>query len=201
MSLSAWNVLARTILRIHTPAWGLNGSVMWHTTSPEQVQPYLLVVDPVVHESCDKGTYTVKGLREGQPWQKTPLTGPITHTGVKLITKTEMINYSTNSTTQDGASLECNMTRPDENPLEVRPPIDHLLTAKRNTRIGAWNVRTMYQTRKANQVAYKMKKYNIHVLGLSETRWNGAGQSKLATGEHMIYSGHKDEDHAHMHGV
>ena len=64
------------------------------------------------------------------------------------------------------------MTRPDESPREVRPPTDHLLTAKRNTRIGTWNVRTMDQTGKAAQVAHKMKKYNIQVLGLSETRWN-----------------------------
>ena len=92
------------------------------------------------------------------------------------------------------------MTRPDESPLEVRPSIDHLLTAKRNTRI-AWNVRTMYQTREADQVAYEMKKYNIQVLGLNETRWNGAGQTKLAIGEHIIYPGHEDEDHARTHGV
>ena len=59
----------------------------------------------------------------------------------------------------------------------------------------------MYQTGKAAQVAHDMKKYNIQVLGLSETRWNGARQTKLATGEHIIYSGHEDEDHAHTHGV
>ena len=89
------------------------------------------------------------------------------------------------------------MTRPDESPREVRLPIDHLLTAKRNIRIGTWNVRTMYKTGKAAEVAHEMKKYNIQVLGLSETRWNGARQTKLATGEHTIYSEHEDEDHAH----
>ena len=52
----------------------------------------------------------------------------------------------------------------------------------------------MYQTGKAAQVAHEMKKYNIQVLGLSETRWNGAGQSKLATGEHIIYPGHEDNN-------
>ena len=47
--------------------FGLNDSMMSHTTSAEQVRLYLLVVDPVVPESCDKGTDTIKGLREGQP--------------------------------------------------------------------------------------------------------------------------------------
>ena len=130
------------------------------------------MVDPAVPESCYKWTDTVKGLREGR----------------------------TNSTTQDDASLECNMTRPDESPREVRPLIDHLLTAERNTRIGTWNVRTMHQTGEAAQVAHETKKYNILVLGLIETRWNGAGQTKLATGEHMIYSGYEDEG-THTHGV
>ena len=46
-----------------------------------------------------------------------------------------------------------------------------------------------------------MKKYNIQVLGHSETRWSGVGHTKLVTGEHTIYSGHEDEDHAHTHRV
>ena len=66
---------------------------------------------------------------------------------------------------------------------------------------GTWNVRTMYQTRKAAQMAHEMKKYNIQVLGLCKTRWNGAGQTKFVTGEHIRYSGHEDEDHAHTQGV
>ena len=78
------------------------------------------------------------------------------------------------------------MTGPDESLREVRPPTDHLLTAKRNTRISTWNVRIIYQIGKSAQVAHGTKKYNIQVLGLSEIRWNGAGQTRLATGEHII---------------
>ena len=46
-------------------------------------------------------------------------------------------------------------------------------------------------------MAHETKNYNIQVLGLIETRWNVAGQTKLTTGEHIIYSGHEGEDHAH----
>ena len=72
---------------------------------------YHLGVDHIVHESCDNescdnescdnGTDIVKGLT----LTETQLTGPITHTGVTLITEIETINYSTISTTQDDASL------------------------------------------------------------------------------------------------
>ncbi|XP_013788604.1 craniofacial development protein 2-like [Limulus polyphemus] len=46
-----------------------------------------------------------------------------------------------------------------------------------------------------------MRRYNIKVLGLCETRWNGSGQTKLSSGETIIYSGHEDVDHDHTQGV
>ena len=35
------------------------------------------------------------------------------------------------------------------------------------TRIGTWNVRTLYETEKSSQVAMKMDKYGVKALGLS----------------------------------
>ena len=46
-----------------------------------------------------------------------------------------------------------------------------------------------------------MRRYQIKVMGLSETRWNGSGLNKLASGETIIYSGHKDQDHDNTQGV
>nr|KAG5693079.1 hypothetical protein BaRGS_010638 [Batillaria attramentaria] len=46
-----------------------------------------------------------------------------------------------------------------------------------------------------------MRRYNITLLGLSETRWLQAGQVRLSTGELLLYSGHEDEDAAHTEGV
>jgi hypothetical protein len=45
-----------------------------------------------------------------------------------------------------------------------------------------------------------MRRYNIILLGLSETKWLPAGQLRLATGE-FLYLGHEDENAAHNEGV
>ena len=45
-----------------------------------------------------------------------------------------------------------------------------LLTPRTLARLATWNIRTMYETGKAIQVAREMKNYKIGVLGLSETR-------------------------------
>ena len=59
----------------------------------------------------------------------------------------------------------------------------------------------MYETSKAAQVANEMRRYNIAVLGICESRWDGAGRITLATGEQLVYSGHDNEQHAHTEGV
>ncbi len=46
-----------------------------------------------------------------------------------------------------------------------------------------------------------MRRYKLKVLGLSETRWIGSGQTRLVLGETVIYSGYEDEDHEHTQGV
>lgn len=37
--------------------------------------------------------------------------------------------------------------------------------------IGTWNVRTMWETGRTKQIAMEMRKYNLTVLGVSETNW------------------------------
>ena len=51
-------------------------------------------------------------------------------------------------------------------------PMDKLLSTKYRTRLGTWNVRTLYQTGRCAQVGAEMNRYNIEVLGLCEVRWN-----------------------------
>ena len=46
-----------------------------------------------------------------------------------------------------------------------------------------------------------MHKYQIEVMGLSETRWISTGKTILATGEVVLYSGHQEEDCPHTEGV
>ncbi|VDP64144.1 unnamed protein product [Schistosoma curassoni] len=59
----------------------------------------------------------------------------------------------------------------------------------------------MWETRKISQIATEMRRYNLAVLGISETHWTQAGQQRLATEEMLLYSGHEDENASHTHGV
>ncbi|VDO47431.1 unnamed protein product [Schistosoma margrebowiei] len=70
-----------------------------------------------------------------------------------------------------------------------------------NARIGTWNARTMWDTGRAFQIAAEMKRYNIGVLGISETHWTQVGQQQLASGELLLYSGHDEENSPHTKGV
>ena len=69
------------------------------------------------------------------------------------------------------------------------------LNTKCKTRIGFWNVRTLYQTSKLAQVTTEMRNYNMHILGISESRWTGTGRHKTNTGETVLYSGRDDNQH------
>ena len=93
-------------------------------------------------------------------------------------------------------SSESYMTPSGETLPGARRPVP-LLSMKVTTKIGTWNVRTMYETCKAAQVANEMRRYNIAVLGICESRWNEAGRITLATREQLVYSGHENEQHAH----
>jgi hypothetical protein len=76
-----------------------------------------------------------------------------------------------------------------------------LLNPKSATKIGRWNVRSMYIPGKAQIIANEMKAYEISILGIAEARWNEAGQTRLASGEIVIYSGHMEENAAYSEGV
>ena len=54
------------------------------------------------------------------------------------------------------------------------------------SRIGTWNVRSVKN--KENEVIREMKRYNIDVLGLSETKARGNGM-KAVDGVSYMYSG------------
>ncbi|VDP48580.1 unnamed protein product [Schistosoma margrebowiei] len=45
-----------------------------------------------------------------------------------------------------------------------------------------------------------MRRYNLAVLGISETHWIQAGQQRLNTGEMLLYSDHEEENARHTQG-
>ena len=70
-----------------------------------------------------------------------------------------------------------------------------LNATKTKIRLGHWNVRTMYETGKLVQVTSEMRRFNLHVLGVSESRWTGSGRMKTTTGETVLYSGRDNDQH------
>ncbi|VDP80897.1 unnamed protein product [Schistosoma curassoni] len=47
----------------------------------------------------------------------------------------------------------------------------------------------MWETGKTSQIATEMRRYNLAVLGISETHWTQAGQQRLNMGEMLLCSG------------
>ena len=57
----------------------------------------------------------------------------------------------------------------------------------------------MFKTGTLAQVTSEMNRYNLHILGVSERRWTGAGRQRTGTGETVLYSGR--DDNMHFEGV
>ena len=89
------------------------------------------------------------------------------------------------------------MKQSGESLREARLQKSRIFNAKSSTKIGTWNVRTLFQCGRMSQVLKRMKEYKLDVLGLSEMRWTGQGRftSEDVT---ILYSGR--EEH-HYQGV
>ena len=98
-------------------------------------------------------------------------------------------NYIVTETQKHQTHIRClvgrgsseRMTPSRESQQEPARPI--LLSPKQHTIIATWNVRTMSEQGKTSMIAMEMRRYNISVLGIAETRWIQTGQFRLATGE------------------
>ncbi|VDP69088.1 unnamed protein product [Schistosoma curassoni] len=67
--------------------------------------------------------------------------------------------------------------------------------------LGTWDARTMWETGRVFQIAAEMRRYNLEVLGISETHWTKVGQQRLTTGELLLYSGHEEVNAPYTQGV
>jgi len=76
-----------------------------------------------------------------------------------------------------------------------------LLSHRTTTLIGTWNVRTLRETGRCAQAVKELRHYKLTILGICETRWNTFGETKLQTGETLLYSGKENENDPHQAGV
>ena len=86
------------------------------------------------------------------------------------------------------------MTVPNESLWEeVRCERRSLLGPKQNLQIGTWNVRTMCDCSKSNQILREMKVYKLDILCLSECRLKDSGKMLLEDGTTLLFSGNADQ--------
>lgn len=117
------------------------------------------------------------------------------------VTETQMKHQTYTSCLVGGSSPCERMTSRRQSQQHRIPTRSILLSPKQRTVIAAWNVRTMYEQGKASIVAMEMKRHNISLLGIAETRWIQTGQFRLSTGELILYSGHTHNGAPHTEGV
>ena len=77
---------------------------------------------------------------------------------------------------EEGSSVRRRMKSSGESLRYLEATGRNRLSLSRDTTIGTWNVRTMFQSGKAAQIAAEMQRYNIALLGISEFRWIQSGQ-------------------------
>ena len=64
----------------------------------------------------------------------------------------------------------------------------------RTTKIGTWNLRSIKG--KELELLGEIKKYNINILGITETKKKGQGHEDLGLGHKLIHSGVEFKDRA-----
>ena len=83
------------------------------------------------------------------------------------------------------------MNVPGTSQQEARQGMNCLLSTKHLTRVGSWNVRTLYESSKLRQVLREMERYKLDILGISECRWTGSGKM-TSQGHTVLYSGRNE---------
>ena len=76
-----------------------------------------------------------------------------------------------NGTSNGGASFGRDGHAP-----QVKPGRHHTTAMGNSRRIATWNIRSMYQNGKMDNIIMEMKWLNINIMGVCEVRWTGAGQ-------------------------
>ncbi|XP_033122243.1 craniofacial development protein 2-like [Anneissia japonica] len=85
--------------------------------------------------------------------------------------------------------------------LQVIPDRHHATAVNITiSNISTWNVRTMYQSGKMDNILKEMRRLSINILGVCEVRWPGAGKV-ISEGATFIYLGGTENKHEHGVGI
>ena len=104
-------------------------------------------------------------------------TGPTTLFHKKcLVTETATKKNTSGCDGFPESSFEARMNDSGESRKEATAGRVEALSTKTKTKIGFWNARTMYEAGKLVQVTAEMRCYNLHILGVSESRWVRSGR-------------------------
>ncbi|GFR99453.1 craniofacial development protein 2-like [Elysia marginata] len=136
--------------------------------------------------------------RDCPPHLPTCSIGLTTPSCKKIVTETATNNLSHSRNELSGDPWGACMNDNGESRKEAIGRMKEVLNAKTKTRLGFWNVRIMFETGKLAQVTSEMNRYNLHSLGVSESRWTGTGRYKTNTGETVLYSGRDDNIHTEV---
>ncbi|CAF4868083.1 unnamed protein product [Pieris macdunnoughi] len=66
---------------------------------------------------------------------------------------------------------------------------DHEQKQRHRLKIGTWNVKSLKQHGKLQNVIKEMRRLEIRVLGISDTKWPGNDRYKTTEGQVLYYSG------------
>ncbi|CAF1270699.1 unnamed protein product [Adineta ricciae] len=104
----------------------------------------------------------------------------------KLATGTTTTTYTKTTTTTPQTSTQATASKYDSDKLKLM---------KDTFTVGTWNVRTLWATGKLELLRNEMKRYSYDVIGISEVRWTGKGET---TNGDFIWCG---GDNTHTKGV
>lgn len=75
-----------------------------------------------------------------------------------------------------------------------------MFSPKLLTRIGTWNIRTLYWAGRLAQLLCEFDMYRLDILGISKVRWTDRGKI-VSDGKTFHYSRTQDDRHEHGVGI
>ena len=67
------------------------------------------------------------------------------------------------------------------------------ISARSNIIMGTWNVRTLREAGKLDELTHEMNRYRWNILGLCEVRWKSIGETSTQEGHKLYFSGRDDK--------